>query len=86
MVNIGIQIHDIGKGDLPPKDGWYYIAVKDILNSGWMIHKVYWRSEKKCWQFDPKNNSTLFKPTSYWGEEWMTTYIEKGFEKLWGNK
>lgn len=80
-----IQIHDIGKGEFPEKDGSYYIAVKDVLDGGWRLFKVLWNSEKKCWRFDTES-STFFEPTSYWGDIWMNTDIEKGFEALWEKK
>lgn len=82
MLDFKLEIHDIAKKEYPPADGWYYIAVKEILNGTWSIKKAYWVSDKKCWQII-KDNGTYFKPVSYWGDEWFTTDIEKGFEKLW---
>lgn len=86
MLDMTVQICDIAKGEYPPEDGWYYIAVKDVLDGEWRLNKAYWRSDKKCWQYDPETHSTLFTPISYWGDIWMSKDIEKGFQELWGKK
>lgn len=82
MLETILQLNTISEGEYPPAEGWYYLAIKDVLDGTWRIENAYWVADKKCWQL-VKNTGTLFSPAPYWGNIWMTNDIEKGFEKLW---
>ena len=68
MQEITLKIHDITKGEEPPKDGVYLMVSNDPFGSTTLLPH-YWHTDKKAWTVS-EHTETLYEPCDYWGRLW----------------
>lgn len=68
MQEVTLRIHDISKGDIPPKEG-YYLMLTESPDGKADITSMYWREDSQAWTTSSRSD-TLFLPQPYWGHLW----------------
>lgn len=72
-MQVEITIHDIMKGDEPPKEG-YYLMISHGIDEQISLHNLYWHADKKAWS-SAKDSDNLLLPADYWGRYWSENFM-----------
>lgn len=75
MQEITLIVHDINKGDVPPKSGYYLLYHPMPTGKTW-LDNMYWDEKVKAWRFS-EDDDQLVVPCSYWGNYWSEDVISE---------
>ena len=81
MQEVMLRIHNIEKGDKPPKDGYYLLIVYTMADHLTHVSPMYWHSDVNAWTVT-ETDGKLFLPTNYYGYLWAEDTLSKVVKNL----